>query len=324
MLGDWLHVVQPFLATALLDASALHRLRRGAGLLSLDCLGIIETRLAAKESEADLSIRLPRPGQAPRITGQIQPLHLQGFLSRWAEQGWKPVPALWLEFDLDQDRPTLPPPLLCAQLAPNTDPLWLADSLLPALHGQPLGADQRALVLHCAREIPPPAHLLYAFSLLPRPGAAVRLEILGLGASEAQAYLSRVAPHVLPTLAEIAPLLAGTENPHLSFDITSEVLPRIGLEGAFPRQPKREPRWAAILERLVEQGLCSAEKRAAILAWPGQDSFWTAPERWPVEAVGVGGRLIRFLSHLKVVGQPGRPPLGKAYLGFHHLSRRNR
>ena len=80
----------------------------------------------------------------------------------------------------------------------------------------------------------------------------------------ARDYLERVAPHVIPTMAEIAPFLQGMENPHLSFDIASEVLPRIGLEGAFPRQPQREPRWAEILGRLVEGELCSPAKREAV------------------------------------------------------------
>jgi hypothetical protein len=282
---------------------------------------MIEVRLVAGEKDADLSVRLCRSDQALWMAGQVHQSHIREFLVRWAEREWEHVPAIWLEFDLDQDRADLPAPLLCAQLPPQVDPLWLADSLLPALHGRALDIAQRERVLLCARAIPLPARLLYAFSLLSRPGGAVRLEILGLGPMETRDYLARVAPHVLLTLAEISPLLATAENPHLSFDIgaTGEVLPRIGLEGAFPRQPSREPRWAELLGRWVEMGLCSPEKRDAVLAWPGQDSFWTAPDRWPVEA-GVGGLLVRFLSHLKVVGEAGRPAQVKAYLGLHYLT----
>src|SRR6202000_213330 len=67
------------------------------------------------------------------------------------ERGRRRRPRPWLAFALDQDRDALPPPLLCAQLAPGTDPLWLADTLLPALHGPPPGAHQRALVRRSAR-----------------------------------------------------------------------------------------------------------------------------------------------------------------------------
>jgi hypothetical protein len=316
-----LTVVNPLLGAALFDESARQRLAGAIRHLPADGLTILELRLTPDQPQVDLSIRLNQPDQARQLAQHLP--HPQDFLSRWSEseQVREQLPALWLEFDLDQDRIDLPPPLLCAQLAPEADPLWLADSLLPALHGRPLGTAQRELVLSCARAIPPFARLLYVFSLLSRPGGAIRLEILGLGPTETRDYLARLAPHVLPTADEISPLLATAENPHLSFDIdaTGEVLPRIGLEGAFPRQPSREPRWAELLGRWVEQGLCSPEKRDAVLAWPGQDSFWTAPDRWPVEA-GVGGLLVRFLSHLKVVGEVGRPPQAKSYLGLHYLS----
>jgi hypothetical protein len=299
------------------------RLEAAARPLPADCLSILEVRLAPDEPQADLSVRLTQPDQARQLAGQLTPSHTQQLLARWAEGEWKQLPTLWLEFDIDLYRANIPPPILCAELPLAPDPLWLADSLLPALHGRALGAAQREKVLLCAREVPGSARLLYAFSLLSRGVEAVRLEILGLGPAETRDYLTRIAPHVLPMAAELSPFLQGMENPHLSFDIGggagSDVLPRIGLEGAFPRQPRREPRWAEILGRLVEQGLCSPAKRDAVLAWPGYDSFWTAPDRWPVEAVGVGGFCVRFLSHLKVVGEPGRPPLAKAYLGLRHL-----
>ncbi len=56
------------------------------------------------------------------------------------------------------------------------------------------------------------------------------------------------------------------------------------------------------------------EKREAALAWPGWDSFWTAPDRWPVEAVGAEGYCVRYLSHVKVVCRPDREPEAKVYL----------
>jgi hypothetical protein len=327
-LDSWIKVVAPYLAPSLAGAPAKDRLERTARCLPADALGIIEVRLAAEEPEVDLSLRLKRPEQALRLAQIAERLdrpHLQEFLARWAAEGRAQIPSLWLEFDLDRDAEDLPTPLLCAELHPEIDPLWLTDALLPSLHGRPLAPAQRERVLECARAVPPPARLLYAFSLLSRPQEAVRLEILGLDPVAVEAYLERVAPHAVGTAAAIAPLLAGTEKPHLSLDISGvggagaaagEVLPRIGLEGAFARQPRREQRWAEILGRLVDRGLCLPAKRDAVLAWPGYDSFWTAPGRWPRET---GGLSVRFLSHLKVVGWPDRPPQAKVYLGLRHL-----
>lgn len=309
-----------FLSVALCDGPTRERIQAVARRMPVDSPAIIEVRLAHHESRADFSARVTSREQALHLAAVFSPHRRES--QHWAEfeMAGNRVPALWLELDLDPELPDLPPPLLIAQLPPEPDPLWLADTLLPALHGRPLTPAQRETVLSSARAVPPPARLLYAFSLHSRPGNAVRLEILGLGPAESHAYLSLIAPHTLPTLSEIAPLLAGTENPHLSFDIgeAGEILPRIGLEGAFPTQPPREPRWAELLSRWADLGLCSPEKRDAVLAWPGQDSYWTAPDRWPAEA-GIGGRLVRFLSHVKVAGQPGWPPEAKAYLGFQYL-----
>jgi hypothetical protein len=191
----------------------------------------------------------------------------------------------------------------------------IVESLLPSLHGRPLSEAQSRLVRRCHGEIPEESCLLYVFSLLSRPGSPVRMEIFGLDPAGALAYLHRVAPHAAPPLTEIAPLFEGIDRPHLSFDLGTEILPRVGLEGSFARQ--REPRWADLFARLVARGLCTTAERDAILAWPGYDTFWTATADWPLERAGIGGMsgfCVRALSHVKVVAQPGRPPEAKVYL----------
>jgi hypothetical protein len=153
--------------------------------------------------------------------------------------------------------------------------------------------------------------------MLPRPGRPIRLEIFGLDPAGILDYLGRVAPRVIPQVQGQVSLFEGIERTHLSLDLVGgEVSPRIGIEGSHARQPKREPRWGELFDRLVAAGLCSAEKRAAALSWPGWDSFWTAPQRWPVEAVGTGGYCVRYLSHVKVVCRPDRAPEAKVYLAL--------
>jgi hypothetical protein len=293
------------------------RLRDAARCVPADCLGIVEVRLGAGEGAADLSVRLEWPEQARRMAGQLRELHVREFLARWAERKETQEP-VWLEFDLHPGSAGLPSPILLTALPLQVDPLWLADSLLPALYGRALDASQREKVLLAARAVPGSARILYAFSLRPRPHEAVRLDILGLAEEERGEYLERVAPHLRILAEETAPLLAGTDRPHLSFDISSKALSRLGMEGSFLRQPKREPRWAELLARLVESGLCTPEKRDAVLTWGGNDSYWTAPDSWPVEMRGKSGFCIRALSHIKVVGELGRPPHAKAYLTFCH------
>ena len=306
---DWLSVLRPHLTEPLFPHSAVDRLLSAAGDLPGDCLGILEARLGQGAASLDLSIRLLEASQARRMAERVSAPHLRSFLAPWPEG----VRSVWLEFDLDRE----PDPVPCAKLDADASPSWIADSLLPLLHGSPLSEGQRDRFLACHREIPPSGRLLYVFSLLPRGIDAVRMEVYGLGIGDVRSFLGRIAPDSVPQVLEIAPLFAGVERLHLSFDIAPEgVLPRIGLEGSFPRLPRREPRWAELFGRLTERGLCSPEKKDAVLAWPGFETFWSAPAAWPVEAVGARGFCVRGLSHVKLVCQPGREAEAKVYLSF--------
>ncbi|MDX1996940.1 MAG: hypothetical protein SF066_04415, partial [Thermoanaerobaculia bacterium] len=131
-----------------------------------------------------------------------------------------------------------------------------------------------------------------------RPGPAVRLEVCGFAdVAGALAYWRRRVGPDADELAQLAPLCAGLERLHLSFDLGAELGPRVGLEGSFLRQPAREPRWAAWFQRLIDHGLADAGKVAAVLAWPA---------RTP----GV----VRGLSHGKIAVERGQPPEAKVYL----------
>jgi hypothetical protein len=314
--ADWLAVLAPRLSEPLFDPESVGRLHRLAGFFPGACQGTLETRLAPGAAPVDLSLRLRTPDEARTLAASLLPV--QELLSRWAAGSLTPVRSVWLEFDLDREpNETGPPaPVVCAKLPKETDPGWLTGTLLPALQGRSLAAGQRARILSCLGRLPPQASLLYVFSLRARGSDAVRLEIFGLEPAGISDYLRSILPEGAPVIAEVAPLFEGVERLHLSFDVTDEVLPRIGIEGSFPRQPSREPRWGAFFERLVRQGLCSPGKREAALAWPGYDTFWTAADRWPIAELGPRGICLRILSHLKVVCAPDRQPEAKAYLAF--------
>jgi hypothetical protein len=320
--ADWLAVIRPRLTEPLFGEPAVRRLLRAARHLPATGLAALEVRLGREPGPVDLSLRLSEPASALEAAERPLPAHLRSFLAVWAEPGgpFAQVPCVWLEFDLDRDRRALPVPTVCSRLPHAVDTGWLLDSLWPAMHGRPLTRLQREIARRCRELLPPSANLLYAFSLLSRPGGAVRLEASGLEPWLVVEYLRRVAPAVLPEVEAALPLFAGVEWLHLSFDIASEILPRIGIEGSFPNPPGREPRWRGLFDRLVDRGLCTPEKREAVLAWPGYDSFWTAPGRWPEEA-GLRAACVRALSHVKLVCQPGREPEAKAYLTLGSLDR---
>jgi hypothetical protein len=277
-------------------------------------MAVLEARLAHGPGTIDLSLRVLEPDHARRLAERLPWPHLASFLRRWAEPGgpFAQVRSVWLEYDLDRG----PQPVVCAKLPPDAGLSWVMDSLLPAIHGKSLSESQRRLVRLCHEAIPLSGSLLYVFSLLPRGTDAVRMELFGLNPAEILDYLGAVAPNADPRVAAVAPLFDGVERIHLSFDIASTVLPRIGIEGSFSRLPVREPRWRELLERLSAQGLCPPEKLDALLSWTGYDTFWTAPKAWPVEAAGVPGFCVRGLSHVKLVCNPDRDLEAKVYLMF--------
>lgn len=242
----------------------------------------------------------------------------RGFLAHWGEEPLehRRISNVWLEFDLDVPPPVPPAPSICAKLRAPFEVDWLVETLFPALQEEPLSPVQSRLIRTCYEAIPSPGYLLYAFCMLPRPGRPLRMEIYGLTPTQMLEYLDRIAPQWIPHVAGPVVLFEGIARTHLSIDIVDGAIsPRIGIEGSYERQPQREPRWRELFDRLVAAGLCTEEKRDASLAWPGWDSFWTAPDRWPIEA-GIGIYCIRALSHVKVVCRPDRDPEAKVYLLF--------
>lgn len=313
---DWIEVVRPYLGAELASAPSLEIARTLTRQLPGDAVAALEARLAPGVDVLDVSLRITRPRQAREVAERIPAAPLRAFLLDWAETGdASPVSSIWLELDADRMADgAFPEPVICAGLRGRSEPAWIARHLLPALRGTPLSRRQKEIVEACCAAVPSPARVLYAFSLLPRGAGEVRLEILGLDAPGIAGYLSRTAPEALGAIEEILPLFAGVERLHLSLDIGERISSRIGIEGSFRRLPKDEVGWRRLFDRLVERGLCAPEKRDTALAWPGHDSFRTAPELWPAGADRTGLACVRSLSHVKVVAAPGREPEAKVYL----------
>jgi hypothetical protein len=316
--ADWLEVLEPCWTLPLFAPEAIGRLRRLAATLPGECQGTLEARLAPGATPVDLSLRLRTASEARALAARLPVAG--SFVPFWSagEGPLALVRSVWLEWDLEREpgRGIPPAPVVCAKLPKDIDPGWLLGTLLPALQGFSPPAGQLARILSCLDALPPPATLLYVFSLRARGSDAIRLEIFGLEPAGILAYLRGVAPGEVSRVEEVAALFEGVERLHLSFDVGDEVLPRIGIEGSFPRQPPREPRWRGLFDRLVQSGLCAPEKRDAALAWPGYDTFWNAADRWPVAALGSRGVCLRTLSHIKVVCAPDREPEAKVYLVF--------
>lgn len=283
----------------LFTAGVAARLDRLAVHLPPTCQQILEIRLG-EGSQVDLSVQVATVEEARHLLSVPLPAGVHRLLHRWSDRSGPLAAAtrLWLEFDLPGEASPVPAPVVCARLEPTATADWLSATLLPALLDRPLESAERRQVENAVVALPPGAGVLYAFALGARPGPALRLEVCGFtDVAGALAYLQPLVGTQADELAELARLGAGLERLHLSFDVGAEIGPRVGLEGSFPRQPAREPRWAAWFDRLVSHGLADPAKVAAVLAWPA---------RTPARMHGV--------SHGKIAVERGKPPEAKVYL----------
>jgi hypothetical protein len=342
-LGSWLEVARPHLAAPLADAGAVARAGQAARRLPGDGIGALEIRLGpGRPDVVDLAFHVTAAAQARAMEACLSPRRLTRFLAAWARGQHPEASSLWLELDLDREPASRPVPGVCAAIAGRIAPERLLDRLLPALRRRPLPPAQRSRVARCLAAIPPPGRLLYAGSMESRGGGPVRLVVSGLDLPALSGYLRRVAPAAVArsAVAAVAAVslsgvagvagvagtaggagAAGALRTLLSFDVGDEVAGRIGWECSYRRLPSREPGWAELLARFRAAGLATAAQGAALLAWPGYDSLWTAAPRWPLGLVQAGTFAVRCLSHLKLVSEPGRPPAAKAYLLFGPLRR---
>jgi hypothetical protein len=340
-------------APVLVGEEARARLLWVAGRIpaALTRAAYLECRLREGPEPVDLIFRVERAG-AEILAGRhpgVDPARLLAcgpawravadFCRAWLDgEGpeWALVRHLWLELDLDDPgiagAPPLPPPSVFVALDDDATVSMTTDEVLSLVARvvQPLapGAmddDTRARLRGVLERRPAGAAVPYAGVMLSRPRQAVRV------------YLSRVAGADVPGLlnevgwpedqgrmaAEVVAEMAAAGAPEvgmLHLDVLEgALLPRLGVEYTLERRAQIRGRVAeqAFLEALAERGLCDAQRRDALLSWPGYELLTLRHELWP-------SLLARRVNCIKLVHEPDREPQMKAYLlAFHqpHLPR---
>lgn len=329
-LGHWLAVACRSLPEALAAPEGPSVAIATARWLPAECLGCLEVRLGpdARGAPVDLSVELNTSEQVRQVQKLLRAPGLRSVLHTWALEkiSRKALSGFWLEFDAaPPPAQGLPDPLVLAKIAEKLPPDWLLQSFMPAFHGEPLTERQAALLLESVRLLPEGFRPVYLFSLRARGSRAIRLDSVGSDLARVPAYLRTVISEEAARQVEaLLPLVADADSPHFSFDIGPEGFgTRFGLECSYVSQPRREPRWDRLLQRLVEQGLCTPEQREALLAWPGTETSRSAGGLWPLDSNQrpVAGICARMLSHLKLVFVPNQQVSAKAYLLIKHVDR---
>ncbi len=338
-----LALLWPAISDGLVSPEARSRLEAAAARLAPIARIALELRLGEGEDEVDLHQLIGRNSAdaavlerhlsksgSPPASGDIA----RRFLGAWAEDAGgvrTDLNGVFLEWD-GPDSGSDDPPAIFLPVEGRHDrgPDSAACRRRVAGHIERLGLAGRHVV-ELLSALPAHLSISYIGFMLGR-GDSVRVNLRAVHPDELAVALSglgwpgdtgRAAGH----FARLASL---TGRVAVALDFTPTLQPTIGFEAALPDFPAREPRWRELFDRLCADGLCTEEKREALLRlgarlYPeekGQD--W--PASWIVAAIAAPPAFVpwyeRRLSHVKVsIGADGEAG-AKAYVSAqHHWSR---
>ena len=355
----YLDFVAPRLPAELIGPAALTVIRRAAahlpGALAFSTYGF-EVPLGRPAPEADFLVSLSRelggpamladagPGSAwdPALLAERRWRDLHAFGAAWAAPDGllTALDDVWLELDLRERPEGLPLPSLFFD--PQRDvrgqgaglPADVLAARLAAAHrcaaGRPLTPAVAACLDRVLAVAPLRRRLFQVGFMLAREGSGVRLVAAAPSADDLLESLAACGwPGDVAAARDLAQTaFAAADTVALHLDVGEAVAPVLGLEIVFEarREPRREPRWAVLLDGLVADGLCTPEKRAGILAYAGYETSAASGLAFPptlaAAAAARGPEVIsmwvRKLFHVKLVSRPDRAPEAKGYLSVTH------
>ncbi len=346
-LNEYLRLAEPHLAPSLVSPTALEHIGHIARLLPPVTVSGFECRLGQDEALADFGVRLlATDGSRAVLAGRegtdfslpdslrAHPVweRLRRFGARWDEPGTllhEEIRDVFLEFDVDGAPPQVPIPSFFIEYAHEAHRrLEALEESLALLWGEPLAPAVRARVVACVEALPPETRVSAVGAMFSRRFDGVRLCFHGLGPDTLPDYLERVGwPGERAAVEELLARVSGRmERLTLCLDVSATVLPKVGVECHLSESlyEADSERWALLLQRLVEQGLCLPAKRDALLGWLGHTHTRSHPESLPGNLRALSARVgpdalpvfLRRINHLKLVLQPGQPPEAKAYFAL--------
>lgn len=302
--------------------------------------GIIECRLGAREGIADWQLCVERRVSGRDIAAGNVPQadidqslfaapvwrHLRRFSQCWADISSDlhlKVDHLWLEFDRAAMSAGIPVPGVYFSVCDKTAGIssenqkfhhivkyrWVIDAL-DLLQGSTLKKETSGNLLSCLEALPGGAELHYAAVKPFRQRNVVRI-VLSVPSEELPDYLDRIGfPFPAREIVDAAVWMERIGRVRCLLDIADTVLPVVGIEcRADAQQDAGAAGWEALLDRLVNDGQCTPEKRGAFLSWTGVSATTLPCDIFPCY-------IFRNISHVKLIIREGCPPEAKGYLDF--------
>ena len=343
-LTESLNLLLPNLEPTLASPDAVLSLKALAANLAPILRGGFECRLSANAPQVDFQqcvirdkseVALLRELISTTTSGHRGWLQLDDFLAQWSEPLsllGDSIPEIWLEFDINNSGVSLPIPAiffgLTKSVSSSVETYPIATKSLDLLLGRSSWCEWQDNLYRCFAACPDGVLISHIGVMLSRKLPALRVNIKRLQPQSLLPYLLEIGwEHETNDLvALMKQLSAKVDGITVCLDVGNKIYPSIGLECIFLNQPDDESRWATFLDYLVELRLCEAQKRDALLKWPGQTNPFNASASWPNNLIVdylLQSRqrftvFERRLSHIKISRRKQSPLCAKAYLWFQH------
>jgi hypothetical protein len=324
-MADYIEVISEDIDPSLIGPAAMDRLWAVARQLPPLSFAGFECRLAADDPRVDLQVNLNRVRVPFSEALLVDPVWV--FLDRltgdWVgprSDLYRHLNGVFMEFDLDG--PPTPVPSLFFALRDGLASAHIVLSRLAEI--LPRVPDLQHALARLLSDLPPGAALANIGVMLGRTPPVCRARVTGLQIPDIEAFPDVGRDGAAGGWSTALGLAESADAAALLVDVLEDDAPRAGLELFFDRQHPSEQRWWELLDRLVDLGACSEDKRDALLEWPGAVSM--SPDRWPA-AISWGDRLLagravslfwRRVNHVKVTPESDGTLSAKAYLAFGH------
>ncbi|HYE72314.1 MAG TPA: hypothetical protein VEF04_03250 [Blastocatellia bacterium] len=310
--------------------------------------GGFECRLQAQAFQVDLQQQILSSHDEPAILAEhikalsaqvAVPIHptwhrLREFCMEWSDESselHQSVPEIWLELDLTSLTAQMPVPSIFVGLKSENLSKGEARAIIKRayhlLQGKPLFTSLERNLSRCFQAYDEGAIVSHIGLMLPRRTDTLRVNIKRLQADHITSYLKQLgwigSQDKLDLL--IAQCVNLVRNLTVCVEVGTALNQQIGLECFFEEAPKGLESWRLFLAQLVEQKLCTPEKRDALLAWPGVINPTNALAPWPGHLIAAALQrtdqfsfFTRLLHHLKLTYNEGHALTAKAYFGAIH------
>ena len=307
-LAESVRAVAPLLPRRLFSKDATRELESIAATVggTMEVFGF-ECRLGCGATRVDLGAR-HAVQTVTRRDGSIPCRRLTSFPARFR----KLVSFVFSEWDVVKHGtdvvPRVPVPSVFLGIAPRgtSAAVHLADvkRLLLDLMGTRGFASCDQTLTRCFRALPAQGRIRVVGAMTGRSPQKARLSV-SLPRKRLSGYLAQLG---LGRCGRTAARVARNLSPRsvgalIDFDLRSEIGPTIGIHF------RSSDEIHLLLDRLVDAGLCTVDKRQPVLAWERVVTLRLRRDGWLC-------RLYWYLDHIKVVCGPDGPLEAKVYLGI--------